>query len=241
MANIMTLKAWQTYVKFAEHYIIQASTVDGADGATAPPIGMGFHFIHYKNKDLKPTQFGQHDQLALCAISTETDKRRRGPVRQAIVQMLSDKGIQNLSIIPIDYFALLPSYKFVVSPEGNGIDCHRHYEALMAGCIPIVEDHPLIRAKYGNVPILWTKDYSEITPEYLEAKYAELLDTTWDFTRLYLCTYSFEEQFIAQYRGNYWTQKLTGQTWYNFDDMNTGIYVDKNKAFYLKAGIFQLN
>lgn len=236
----MTLKAWQNTIKSEANYIIQASTVDGLDGATAISIGMCYHVMQFKNR-LHQIQIGGHDQLALCAISTETDKRRRGPVRQAIVQRLSDKGIQNQSINPVDYLALLPSYKFVVSPEGNGIDCHRHYEALMAGCIPIVEDHPLIRAKYGNAPILWTKDYSEITPEYLEAKYAEMLDATWDFTRLYLCTYSFEEQFMAQYRGNYWTQKLTGQTWYNFDDMNTGIYVDKNKAFYIKAGIFQLN
>jgi hypothetical protein len=28
-------------------------------------------------------------------------------------------------------------YKFVVSPEGNGVDCHRHYECIGLGAIPV--------------------------------------------------------------------------------------------------------
>ena len=34
---------------------------------------------------------------------------------------------------------MLSKYKFIISPEGNGIDCHRHYEAILCGCIPIIE------------------------------------------------------------------------------------------------------
>ena len=33
----------------------------------------------------------------------------------------------------------LSSYKFALSPEGNGIDCHRTWECLYLGVIPIVK------------------------------------------------------------------------------------------------------
>jgi hypothetical protein len=108
----------------------------------------------------------------------------------------------------------LPKYKFIISPEGNGIDCHRHYEALMAGCIPIIEDNELIREKYKGCPILYTKDYSEITKEYLESKYEEMKNKYYDFSRLFLNYYDDKTQIEIKNNGNYWGNRLTGKTWY---------------------------
>lgn len=34
--------------------------------------------------------------------------------------------------------------KFVLSPQGAGIDCLRNWEALLVGTIPIITDHPVI-------------------------------------------------------------------------------------------------
>ena len=106
------------------------------------------------------------------------------------------------------------SYKFVVSPEGNGIDCHRHYEALLAGCIPIMERNALIEEKYRGCPILYTDDYSEITPTYLNAKYDEMKTQAYDFSRLFLEFYPPETQTEIKRCGNYWMKQLTGQTVY---------------------------
>jgi hypothetical protein len=112
------------------------------------------------------------------------------------------------------YFDTLPSYKFVISPEGNGIDCHRHYEALLAGCIPVIERNPVIEEKYKGCPILYTNDYSEITPAYLELKYEEMKTQTYDFSRLFLEFYPSETQAEIKRCGNYWMKQLTGQTVY---------------------------
>jgi len=102
----------------------------------------------------------------------------------------------------------------VISPEGNGIDCHRHYEALIAGCIPIIEDNSQIREKYKGCPILYTHDYSEITETYLIQKYTEMLDQTYDFAPLFLSTYTPEEQEEIKKCGNYWTQVTTNRDFY---------------------------
>ena len=124
-------------------------------------------------------------------------------------------GIQNNELHHEFYFTFLPSYKFVISPEGNGIDCHRHYEALLAGCIPIVEHNPLIEEKYKGCPILYTTDYSEITEEYLQQKYQEMLHTEYDFSRLFLSFYSDEEQKLIKQCGNYWLGQNRLPVWYS--------------------------
>jgi hypothetical protein len=38
---------------------------------------------------------------------------------------------------------LYTRYRFVLSPRGNGLDCHRTWEALIAGCIVITKTSPL--------------------------------------------------------------------------------------------------
>lgn len=136
-------------------------------------------------------------------------RRKKATVnRQKILATLSRRMILNQILHPSQYFKVLPNYKFVISPEGNGIDCHRHYEALLAGCIPIVEDNPLTRDKYAGCPILFTKDYSEIRPTYLEKKWAEMLDQTWDFSPLLLSSYSPEQQEQIKACSAYWIGRL---------------------------------
>jgi len=214
----MNLTTWQQTEKSRSELLYNCSEFDRQNDEWVPfSIGMGWTIINYGG-DLKQTQIGSHEHLVFCAIKQTTDTRRRGstPIcRQSILNALSSHGIQNVYIPSSTYFTTLPSYKFVISPEGNGIDCHRHYEALMAGCIPIIEDHEGIRSKYEGCPVLYTKDYSEITPAYLETVYADMKDKVYDFSRLLLSSYSTEDQTQIRANGNYWSHRLTGRNWYN--------------------------
>ena len=214
----MTLRAWQQTYKDPKNFIVQASRQDGSDGWTIFPIGMGWQYVsNYGDGQVNQRwQIGSHEKLLQCAISAGTDLRRRsyGMNRSMALYNLSRNGISNKQVAGSQYFNELPSYKFVISPEGNGIDCHRHYEALMAGCIPIMEDNSLIREKYKGCPILFTKDYSEITPRYLEQKYREMLEQTYDFSKLFLSYYIKEQQDLIKVNGNYWVKKLCSKTWY---------------------------
>ena len=58
-------------------------------------------------------------------------------------------------------------YSFVISPHGGGMDCHRTWEALILGCIPIVEKSE-IDPLYSDLPVLIINDYSEITEDLLK-------------------------------------------------------------------------
>ena len=81
----------------------------------------------------------------------------------------------------------------------------------MAGCIPIVEDNPLIKEKYAGCPILYTKNYLDITDSYLRKKYDEMLDQTYDFSCLFLSHYTEDQQRQIKECGNYWLKKLAGK------------------------------
>ena len=213
----MTLFAWQRFQKKREQVLYNCSEFDRKNDEWVPfPIGMSWQIVNYQDS-LDTAFMGTHENLVFCAISDHTDQRRRGsqPInRRSILATLAKNGIQNVHADSDSYFHLLPTYKFVISPEGNGIDCHRHYEALMAGCIPIVEDYPNMREKYGNCPILYTKDYSEITPSYLATKYIEMVGQVWDFSNLCMDTFDRATQRQIQLNGNYWGGQIARKPWY---------------------------
>lgn len=57
-------------------------------------------------------------------------------------------------------------YAFVLSPEGGGMDCHRTWEALTLGCIPIVK-RSAFSDLFQNLPVLIVDDWSDIDLEML--------------------------------------------------------------------------
>jgi hypothetical protein len=59
------------------------------------------------------------------------------------------------------------NYAFVLSPEGGGLDCHRTWEALALGCIPIVKRSALSDL-FQHLPVLIVDDWSDINLELLQ-------------------------------------------------------------------------
>lgn len=212
---LMSLVEWQKTFKQPKDLIVQASATDGSDSWQTFPIGMCYQYglNYHKNEKI---QIGPHSKTVLACFHKWTDHRRgRSAVnRNKITNTLSKKGIIRQSLNHSDYFERLPDFKFVISPEGNGIDCHRHYEALIAGCIPIIEHNKLIEEKYKGCPILYTTDYSEINEEYLQKKYDEMKSQIYDFSRLFLSFYSEQEQAAIKVNGNFWMNERNIPKWY---------------------------
>lgn len=74
--------------------------------------------------------------------------------------------LENSPICRMETWQKQVKYAFVLSPHGNGLDCHRTWEALILGCIPIVKTSA-IDALYDDLPVLIVKDWSEITRDFL--------------------------------------------------------------------------
>ena len=162
------------------------------------------------NNNKGEIQIGKHKKLITVGIKGKTDRPRRKKSsvnRLKIIETLEKKGFINKTFRAKKYFRKLSSYKFVVSPEGNGIDCHRHYEALMSGSIPICEYNEKTEKKYEGLPILYTKDYSEINEEYLIKKYDEMLKKEYDFNKMFLHYYTKEQQEEIKRCCKHWCEK----------------------------------
>ena len=59
------------------------------------------------------------------------------------------------------------SYAFVLSPEGGGMDCHRTWEALALGCIPIVKRNAFSDL-FLHLPVLIVDDWGDISLQLLQ-------------------------------------------------------------------------
>lgn len=85
-------------------------------------------------------------------------------------------------------------YAFVLSPHGNGLDCHRTWEALCIGCIPIVKTSAIDRL-FEDLPVLIVQDWADVTQELLEKTVAQFKDTQFNYSKLTLA---------------YWMNKIRG-------------------------------
>ena len=74
-------------------------------------------------------------------------------------------------------------YSFVISPHGNGLDCHRTWEALVLGCIPIVKTSP-IDILYQNLPVLIVNSWSDITLTLLQETINQFKLMSFSYERL---------------------------------------------------------
>lgn len=76
-------------------------------------------------------------------------------------------------------------YAFVGSPHGNGLDCHRTWEALCLGCIPIVKTSP-IDSVFDDLPVLIVQDWSDVTKELLDFTIKSYSNQNFNYNKLTL-------------------------------------------------------
>ena len=76
-------------------------------------------------------------------------------------------------------------HAFILSPFGNGFDCHRTWEALCCGCIVIVRN-PFMKELFADLPILNVQEWSDINKELLQKTLEEYSTKTWNYEKLTL-------------------------------------------------------
>jgi len=104
----------------------------------------------------------------LIAWNDATNTKR--PIYRAEFQNHSDSLVINQRVHASTIHKLMRKTMFVPSPAGNGIDCHRTWEALYLGAVPVV-----LRSEYfgeSDWPVLLVDSWSEL----LEKKDNELKD-----------------------------------------------------------------
>jgi len=62
-------------------------------------------------------------------------------------------------------------YRFALSPPGNGMDCHRTWEAMYLGIVPVVKSGPL-DPLLADLPALIVNQWDELS--------VDMLSSAWD-------------------------------------------------------------
>lgn len=77
-----------------------------------------------------------------------------------------------------DFLTEMSQSKFILSPGGIGLDCYRHWEAIMIGTIPVMEHLNRTdgwRRSFLDLPVAWIDSYDNLTPQFLEQEYARII------------------------------------------------------------------
>ncbi len=83
------------------------------------------------------------------------------------------------------YVGELLKARYVISPPGSQLDCHRHWEALVFGAVPIVHTSPITRALLDGLPACFVPAWDALTPDVLKRCDKRLAETrSFDWGRL---------------------------------------------------------
>jgi hypothetical protein len=144
----------------------------------ALPIGLENRSLYYNGvlhdfKRLRRRSFPKALRI-LYAFTVGTNEVERRPAFAALQSCRFAEGFGRVN--SRTYRARLSKFGFVASPPGNGIDCHRTWEALYLGVVPIVRRSPFYES-FPGLPVLFVDDWSEVAAwdeDFLAASYERL-------------------------------------------------------------------
>lgn len=161
-------------------------------GLTNDSQDTDIHPIHGNQKilcDVLSKERLEPKHLVYMNFSVNTDMRTERPVRQILWNTFSQLPFvfkrectsANMNLIDRkQYLEDMYSSKFVLCPQGNGIDTVRLWEAIYCRCIPIVMRHRAMRY-FSDLPILWINDWTEVMdPTYLQKEYQRIICEEWN-------------------------------------------------------------
>jgi hypothetical protein len=124
------------------------------------------------------------------------------PERRQIYNLLKyNKNIifLNRKISFVEITDLYNKFNFVLSPRGNGLDCHRTWELLLAGVIVITKTSSLDEMYIeNNLPVVILKDWNELN-DNIEKKLEE-----WYTTHIYRTS---KDNIFPKLTFDYWLTK----------------------------------
>lgn len=115
----------------------------------------------YMTKEKMPTSF----RLLYVGINENSHEERKGLTEKFIDNPWATVETERVNFET--YLDRMWRCKFVLCPRGNAIDCHRNWETVYMGRVPVMKRNPFLEELYAPYPVLWVDDYSEVTEQLL--------------------------------------------------------------------------
>lgn len=137
---------------------------------TAIPIGIANAYTPHgdaetiqKMRNLVPKK---KTRLCYLNFSVGTNPAVRGPAYKQFRRMGKPAKLRPF----LSYLAEMGDHMYAASPPGNGLDCHRTWEALYMGVVPIVLRNTL-SPLFEGLPILEVDTWDELSTSFLRDVY----------------------------------------------------------------------
>lgn len=167
------------------HWFVQNCDYPESRMVTAIPLGIDYHTISKRSYWGEPQMTCiEQDKLLQsianignnweqrymkCIMDTHLTSHTNPGARGEATKILSRKSfIQSLpkQIKRSDYWRVILGNKYVISPFGKGIDCHRTWEAMALGSVPIVK-RSSISDLFDGLDIIQVNNWNEVTDQML--------------------------------------------------------------------------
>jgi hypothetical protein len=139
-------------------------------------------------KTMRP--FWERDVIMYCNFQFNTYGTKYGYDRKDVIPALPSDYVyveKNKTPRTVSW-KTQSNCAFVVSPHGNGMDCHRTWEALLLGCIVIVRKSE-IDTLYDELPVLIVDEWTDITSDLLQDTIEEYKKRKYKYDKLKLVYY----------------------------------------------------
>lgn len=162
--------------------VFAVNVVEDTKNVRAIPIGLE---NAWRNKNGKlagfldfqlPTSPDSRDRLVLSSFHPATNLAVREPLQESLKK--SRFGFDGVSWKRGEYREVLKRTRFVLSPPGNGPDCHRTWEAIYCGAVPVVLRGSISAALATDLPILAVSSYDDflgLSDRELDGIYREII------------------------------------------------------------------
>ena len=82
------------------------------------------------------------------------------------------------------YYSKILDHTFMLSPPGNGIDCHRTWEILYLRRIPVLKKVGRLQELYSELPVVFIDSYDQLNESFLRQELNSLSNKTFNFEKL---------------------------------------------------------
>lgn len=182
------------------------------------PIGMDYHTMQtaadYWGPGIQSAEKQETDLIRIASTAPEFSKRSfmaycnwtnsiNSVDRQECIKKIPKEFcfIEQLRVSRIQSWENQAKYMFVISPEGIGMDCHRTWEALLLGCIPVVKKSNCDEI-FDDLPVWIVNDWSEFNPQNLLEKISYFSKKKFNYDKLmssYWLSQLSQRQYINKY------------------------------------------
>jgi len=150
-----------------------SSSSSSIEGGMTTPVEQERILVEYiRDADMKPfyqRKLRIYSNVLLCPDRFNDRISAVGTIPADLISQ------QNGFIPRTQTWRNMSEYAFVLSPFGNGMDCHRTWEALLCGCIPIVRSS-VFNELFDGLPVLIVDKWEDVSLRLLVHTIAQFKD-----------------------------------------------------------------